>query len=152
VLTIADIMTEEVFCVASSDPVEEVAWALAIRNIGGAPVSDGRGRLVGTVTKAELCDPKRGLWSRRFRLEPLLAADVMSPQVLVARADEPASSAVKALAAGQLRQIVVADDDGHVVGIVTPTDVLKALVHGDDLSGGRDAAPHDPWASDAPAG
>jgi CBS-domain-containing membrane protein len=156
-LTIADIMTDEVFCVASTASVEDVAWALAIRNIGGAPVSDGHGRLIGTVTKAQLCDPVLGMWSRGSRFDPLLAEDVMSPRLHVAQADEPAISAVKTLSVENVRQIVVVDRDGHVVGIVTPTDVLKALVHGDrftDDRGDRDraAAADEPWEPDATAG
>jgi CBS domain-containing membrane protein len=129
-LKISDIMTDDVFTVAATAPVSDVAWALAIRNISGAPVRDARGRLIGTVTKAELCDPERGVWSWDDR-QPVLAEDVMSPRVLVARADQPAAEAVALLARERLGQIVVIDGDGGVVGIITPMDVMKALVHGD---------------------
>jgi CBS-domain-containing membrane protein len=128
-LTIADIMTDEVFSVAVTDPVEEVVWALAIRNIGGAPVRDDLGRLVGTVTKADLADPERGAWSRASRSGPTTVGEVMSPRIMLAHADEPAMKAVRLLA-GQQRppHILVVDRLDRVVGIVTPMDVLKALV------------------------
>jgi CBS-domain-containing membrane protein len=127
-LKIADIMTAEVFTVSAGAPVQEVAWSLAIRSISGAPVRDARGRLVGTITKAELIDPDRAAWPRGAGLT---AGDVMSPRVAVARADEPAMTAVRLLQRERLRQVIVTDAAGGVVGIVTPMDVLKALVHGD---------------------
>jgi CBS-domain-containing membrane protein len=127
-LTIADIMTEEVFSVAVTDSVEEVVWALAIRNISGAPVRDDLGRLVGVVTKADLADPERGAWSRAARSAPTTVGEVMSPRIVLARADEPAMKAVRLLAGSQHpAQIIVVDRFDRVVGIVTPMDVLKAL-------------------------
>lgn len=129
-LKISEIMTDDVFTVSATAPVEEVAWALAIRTISGAPVRDSRGRLVGTVTKAELTDPERGAWPAGAQLT---AQDVMSPRVIVARADAPAIDAVRTLARERTQQIIVVDREGEVVGVVTPMDVLKALVHGDSF-------------------
>jgi len=141
-LRIADIMTEEVFTVPAGASAEEVAWALAIRNIGGAPVRDARGRLIGTVGKAELVDPHRGAWPRDGgRGRPPIARDLMSPRLLVARADDPAMWAVELFVRERTSQILVVDgDDGAVVGIVTPTDVLRALARGDRVTDDRAGA------------
>jgi CBS-domain-containing membrane protein len=145
-LKIADIMTHGVFTVAASAPVEEVAWALAVRNIGGAPVRDGWGRLIGTVTKLELCDPARAVWTRSREVRGLLAEDVMSPHLVVARADEPVMTAVRLMSREHTRQVVVVDDEGAVVGIVTPTDVMRALVYGDQVISATDATEAQPEA------
>jgi CBS-domain-containing membrane protein len=127
-LKVADIMSPDVFTIPAAAPLDEVAWALATRGISGAPVRDHRGRLIGTVSKAELIDPERtGGWRRRA----MAAGDVMSTRVIVARADDPAIAAVRAMCREGIPQIIVVDDREAVVGIVTPMDVLKALVHGD---------------------
>jgi CBS domain-containing membrane protein len=132
-LTIADIMTEDVFAIEAATPLEEVAWALSARNISSAPVRDERGHLIGVITKADITDPERGAWSERARLRPVAAADVMSPRIALARADEPAMKAVRLLTGKDPRQVVVLDARDRVVGIVTPWDVLRALAYGDGL-------------------
>jgi CBS-domain-containing membrane protein len=127
-LKVADIMSPDVFTIPAAAPLGEVAWALAAQGISGAPVRDRKGRLIGTVTKAELIDPERtgGLWRRAA-----VAGDVMSPRVMVARANDPAIAAVRVMCREGIPQIIVVDEREAVVGIVTPMDVLKALVHGD---------------------
>jgi acetoin utilization protein AcuB len=121
-LKIADIMTADVFTVEASAPVEEVAWALALRNIGGAPVHDRRGRLVGTVSKGELTD-----WLRDKRGGRAVVGDVMSARVLVVRADAPVIEAAELLTREGARQLVVVNEREEVVGIVTSMDVLEAV-------------------------
>jgi CBS-domain-containing membrane protein len=140
-LRILDIMSDEVFSVAASALLEEAAWELAAHDQRGAPVRDERGRLVGTVTTAHLVDPERGAWSRRGRAGRARVADVMSPEVVVMRADEPAFEAVRILAREEAEQILVVDDLDRVVGVVTAMDVLRALVHGDRLDE-HEAPPH----------
>jgi acetoin utilization protein AcuB len=121
-LKIAEIMTADVFTVDTSAPVEEVAWALALRNIGGAPVHDRRGRLVGTVSKGELTE-----WLRDKRGRNATVGEVMSARVLVVRSEAPIIEAAELLAREGARQLVVVNERDDVVGIVTSMDVLEAL-------------------------
>jgi CBS domain-containing membrane protein len=143
-LMISDIMTPEVFTLPADASLEDAAWALAIRGISGAPVRDSQGRLVGTLSKAELCLPQRSGW----RDGPGMVKDVMTASLLIARLDEPALAVVATMVRERCKQIVVVDRHDQVVGIVTPTDVLKALVHGDTFepvyeaeNEGQDRAP-----------
>lgn len=126
-LTIRDIMTEDVFTLSAQTPVEDAAWALAQRSISGAPVRDARGRLVGTLTRADLIDPDRA--ARRDAAG--LTRDIMSPRLLIAQDDQPAMEAVRLMMREELQQIVVTNRKDEVVGIVTPMDVMKALVRGE---------------------
>jgi acetoin utilization protein AcuB len=121
-LKIAEIMTADVFTVDTSAPVEEVAWALALRNIGGAPVHDRRGRLVGTVSKGELTE-----WLRDKRGRNATVGEVMSARVLVVRSEAPIIEAAELLAREGARQLVVVNERDDVVGSVTSMDVLEAL-------------------------
>lgn len=128
-LRVADIMTREVFTVRASEPVEEVAWALATRSIRGAPVVGDGGELVGTLTKNALA--RHAHHAPGGTVPAILAEDLMAPEIAFLREDDAAVEAVRVLADGAHPQAVVVDLDGAVVGIVTPMDVLKALVHGD---------------------
>ena len=55
-LTAKDIMTKEVICVPPELPVGELAALLLRHKIGGAPVVDGEGKLLGVVTESDLID------------------------------------------------------------------------------------------------
>src|SRR5579863_4032957 len=57
-LRIKDIMTKAVYTVEADASAEEAAWGLTRRHIGGAPVRDGRGNLVGVLSKGDLVNPE----------------------------------------------------------------------------------------------
>lgn len=55
----ADIMTREVITVQKETTVAELAKLLATNNIGGTPVVDDEGKLLGVVTESDLIDQKK---------------------------------------------------------------------------------------------
>ena len=54
-----DIMTADVVTVKKETTVAELANLLATHNIGGTPVVDSQGHLVGVVTESDLIDQKK---------------------------------------------------------------------------------------------
>ena len=54
-----DIMTKDVVTVQKDTTVAELAHLLATHNIGGTPVVDAEGFLVGVVTESDLIDQKK---------------------------------------------------------------------------------------------
>jgi CBS domain-containing protein len=54
-----DIMTKDVITVSPATTVSELAMLLATNNIGGAPVLDSSGTLLGVVTENDLIDQKK---------------------------------------------------------------------------------------------
>ena len=52
----SDIMTKDVITVSKKTTVAELANLLAANNIGGTPVVDGQGHLLGVVTESDLID------------------------------------------------------------------------------------------------
>ena len=55
----SDIMTKDVVTVRKDTTVAELANLLTTNNIGGAPVVDGQGRLLGVVTESDLIDQSK---------------------------------------------------------------------------------------------
>lgn len=55
-LTAKDIMTRQVITVTPELSVRELATLLLTHKIGGAPVVDGEGKLLGVVTESDLID------------------------------------------------------------------------------------------------
>lgn len=126
-LTIADIMTPEPFTLTMDTSVEEAAWALSRRRIGGAPVLDGNGRVAGFISKSDLVDPA---WKEWISPRQATVGDVMHPTVLALPPEAPAMAAVDGMTAHRIHHVMVVDAEHHLVGIVTSFDVMRALTRG----------------------
>ena len=129
-LKVSDIMTREVYTVESDASAEEAAWGLTRRHIGGAPVRDHNGGLVGMLTKGDLVNPEPAQWIRG----EATVEDVMNPDVLALYAEDPAVSAAIGMAQRKIHRVVVIDADGRMAGIVTAFDIVKAVAAGLDFS------------------
>jgi CBS-domain-containing membrane protein len=129
-LKVRDIMTASVFTVEADASAEEAAWALTRRHIGGAPVRDHDGGLVGMLTKGDLVNPEPAQWIRG----KATVEDVMNPDVLALFADDPAVSAAIGMAERKIHRVVVIDERRLMVGIVTAFDIVKAVAAGLDFS------------------
>ena len=127
VLKISDIMNRDVFTLAPETSADEAAWALAVRGLGGAPVRDHSGRLVGVLCRTDLTDPARRPFGRGART----VGELMTRALLTLRDSDLAMNAVRLMVREEVQRIIVLDDDGELCGIVTPHDVLDALIHGD---------------------
>lgn len=145
-LTVSDVMTKDVFALSPETSVISAARLLVNRHITGAPVIDTLGRVLGVVTLADLADPDRERSDRLgtsifyFHKEaqvqvargevPVTAegvvGDVMSPFVLAVGARSPLLDAVRLMTAEDVHRLVVLED-GRLVGIVSSTDVMRAL-------------------------
>ncbi len=132
-MRVVDVMTTEVVFLETTQTLDEAWEILHARGISGAPVLNHAGRLVGIVSKADLADPRhhRGDVAGVVRS----VKDVMTRVVYAVRARDSVLSAVKLMIDEDIHRAVVVSDSGSVAGIVTPMDVLRALVQGVDLSG-----------------
>jgi CBS-domain-containing membrane protein len=134
-LKVRDIMTREVYTVEADASAEEAAWGLTRRHIGGAPVRDHAGGLVGMLTKGDLVNPEPAQWIRG----EATVEDVMNPDVLALYAEDPAVTAAVGMAQRKIHRVVVIDADGRMAGIVTAFDIVKAVAAGLDFSVPADA-------------
>lgn len=127
---IRDIMTRDVFALPASATLGEAARALVARDIGAAPVRDAAGRIVGILSRSDLVDGER-VAAVRAALDPprpLGAGDLMTPGFAVVHESDPADEAIEALATQSAHRVLVLDDRGAIVGLVTAGDLLRALV------------------------
>lgn len=129
-LKVRDIMTREVYTVEMDASAEEAAWGLTRRHIGGAPVRDHSGGLVGMLTKGDLVNPEPAQWIRG----EATVEDVMNPDVLALYAEDAAVTAAVGMAERKIHRVVVIDADGRMAGIVTAFDIVKAVAAGLDFS------------------
>jgi CBS-domain-containing membrane protein len=124
-LRVQDVMTEALLLLRANTSLDTAWKTLHDAGLSGAPVLDDRGRLVGVLSLADLADPRR-------RMEAAVVGDAMTHVVYAVRATDPASAAVHLMFRENIHRVVVVDDRGRLVGIVVPTDVLRALMDQDD--------------------
>lgn len=111
------------------------AWrALRDRRIRQAPVLDGANNLVGIVSERDLLmvidiDGENVIENLRRRVR-----DVMTTPVVAAAPVTDIRRVAAAMLAGGVDGVPVVGDDGRLLGFVSRSDVLRAVIHDPPLS------------------
>jgi CBS-domain-containing membrane protein len=127
------IMSAAVVTIADASTVEE-AWALLARHgMGQAPVVTEAGVLVGLLSRADLMRPDRlpGPESHALVWQALLAqsvVEVMWTPVPSVAPDTDIRRLARVLLDTGLPGLPVVDDAGQVIGFVSRSDILRAVV------------------------
>jgi CBS domain-containing protein len=123
-LTAADVMTANVSSVPRQMPVTQLAELMRRESVGLVPVVDADESLVGIVTDRDIV--VRGCVSVRPLAEQR-AGDLMTAEVICARADETLVEVVDRMARRGVRRLPVLEAqrrrDGKVLGIVSLDDI-----------------------------
>lgn len=150
----ADIMTRPVVTVSPETPVRTVADVLASHRFGSVPVIDAEAHLLGLVTEedmvmraVEIHLPRHITFlgsviylenPERFREEAekilaLTASDIMDTRYPTARPDESVSTLATRMLEGDLRRVLVLDEQSRLQGIITRADIIRMQIRGDQL-------------------
>jgi CBS domain-containing protein len=137
-------MTPNVVSVSVDAPVPEIARILVERRISAVAVLEKNGSVAGVVSEGDLIrrpeldtDKPRSRWlwfllspedeARDFvKTHGLRARDVMSRPALGVSPDAPLSDIVELMRKDRIKRVLVLEG-GKLAGIVTRTDLLRAL-------------------------
>ncbi len=144
-ITVDQVATEDVIGINEKDRVGQAINRLRENGVSRLPVLNDDGRLSGVVTTNDIVEfvvrdqERQGSGDRAGDIDRMLdlpVYDIMSNPVITATAGETAEAVVERMFANDLSGLVVtpADDDGMVAGIVTKTDVLRALTFTEEES------------------
>jgi CBS domain-containing protein len=127
-MVISDVMQKGVVSVSPELPIAELEAFLSSEEIGGAPVIDGTGKLVGVVSQTDII---RSL-SEEGHLYEMLAPeftveDIMTASVLTVPTDADVKDVARQMVDARVHRVLIADEDG-VCGIVTTFDLLRLLL------------------------
>jgi acetoin utilization protein AcuB len=141
-LTVGDWMTDSPITIEEDASVLEAIHLLKERNIRRLPVMRA-GRLVGLVTEKMLLGymPAKGTsldqWELHYLLSrtPVKAAMNATPHTVTP--ETPLADAARLLHDRKLNGVLVLDARGDLVGLLTTTNALEALIHFAGAAGPR---------------
>lgn len=147
---VADVMSPDPILVGPQMPIKEAIKMLAEQRISGLPVVEDTGKLVGVISETDLLWQETGVEPPVYimfldsviylenparydqELHKALGqtvGEVMSkePPVTI-KPDEPLRKAAKVMQEKSIRRLAVTNEAGKVIGILTPGDIVRAMV------------------------
>jgi CBS domain-containing protein len=129
-MQVFEAMTPDVISVLPDTKLVDAALAMRNLDVGPLPVVDG-GRLVGVITDRDIT-VRATAEGRDPRLTTV--EDIMTPEVVACREEDDVRVAARMMQDAQLRRLLVVDEGGMLVGIVSLGD-LAVQTRDDALSG-----------------
>jgi acetoin utilization protein AcuB len=132
--TVGDWMTKNPITVDAGSTIIEAIHLLRERNVRRLPVMKN-GRLVGLITEKMLLGymPAKATtldqWELHYMLSKTPVTEAMNPTPHTVRTDTPLTEAARLLHDRKLNGVIVVDEAGDMVGIMTTTNALEALIH-----------------------
>jgi CBS domain-containing protein len=146
--TVADIMTRDPIVVQPETPLKEAIQILAERRIGGLPVVNKAGKLVGVISETDLMWQETGATPPAYimfldsviylenpgRYEQELhkalgqtVGEVMTADPIAIALNKPLREAAQLMHEKSINRLLVLDDAGQLIGILTRGDIVRAM-------------------------
>ena len=146
-MKVSELMTQPVLTIRQDRNLEEVAHKMLDNRIGGLPVVDEEGKIVGMVTESDFSAKEHaipfsrsyapqlfGEWMSKEHIEKAYEAvrnvqvkEIMTKPPLTINEDDTVAEAVRRMLEGRVHRIPVVRD-GIPVGIISRHDLLKLVV------------------------
>jgi len=138
--TAEDLMTRDVIALPQAMSLQEAAHRLSEAGVSGAPVMDDAGRCVGVLSRGDLIraveeglprppePPFFGDWQIEEEGDgPGEVARMMTRSLIAVPPDASLAEIARAMHSSRVHRVLVQDEAGRVVGVVSSLDVLGAL-------------------------
>jgi len=139
---VRDCMSSPPVTITPDTPFQDALKLMRERRFRRLPVVDNRDRLVGIVSERDLLyaspSPATSLsvWELNYLLSQLEVRELMTEDVITTTPDTPIEDAAYLMADNKIGGLPVVDENKHVVGVITETDIFKTFV---EMFGGGEA-------------
>ncbi|GGM68274.1 CBS domain-containing protein [Dactylosporangium sucinum] len=146
--TLADVMTRDVVTVREDTTFDDIVGLLTERHVSAVPVVDGRDRVLGVVSEADLLrklefadtDPAALAGTpaaavgraARVKAAACTAAGLMTAPAVTAPAGMPVTAAARMMEAAGVKRVPVVDEGRRLVGIASRRDLLTVFLRPDN--------------------
>lgn len=132
-LTAADLMSREVITIPQETPMREAAEMLLRAQVSGAPVVDAKGRCLGILSAADFVHragrTETAISTQRAPGDPVRRH--MTTDLVTADPETSIGDLARRMIDGHIHRLIVVDEAGRPVGIVSGTDILAAVAYGE---------------------
>jgi CBS domain-containing protein len=137
-----DIMSKKVISIPPDITVEAIGRILSDNRISGVPVVDEHNRIIGVVSESDIIfyeiyqEPhlvdrlKHVIRPEAHEREAKpggIASEIMTAPAITAREETPLRELIESITEKKIKRIIIADDEGHPVGVVSRIDIVKVL-------------------------
>jgi CBS domain-containing protein len=143
-MQVREVMTTEVMTVGPDTGLKAAARLMIDNGISGLPVVNDDGTLVGIITEADFLSREARRSHRRYRrlLEALFGeretqpagdtvGDAMTRHPVVVDPDTRVAEAAREMADRSIKRLLVVDEAGKLVGIVSRADIMRLFTRPD---------------------
>ncbi len=124
------IMSDPV-CVRQDASLDELVLLFVEWKIGGVPVVDAEGRVVGMVSKTDIVEARAG----EMPLDGLTARDLMTPEPVTVSEETTIAAAAGVMSERRIHRAPVVARSGKVVGIITSLDLARWIASSREAAG-----------------
>lgn len=117
-----DLMSRKVVTVYPDDRVGYAARLMRDYDFGSLPVVDREGRLIGILTDRDIA---LRLVANEADTHNTIVADCMTDGAFACHADDPIKECMRQMSRHQIRRLLVVNDRGQVIGIVSQSDLAR---------------------------
>jgi len=119
-LRVEDLMSTALVCVRDADTLDRAKREMRSAGIHHLPVVDAHRNLVGVLSTTDLAKYSTGRWSHRR------VGTCMTRAPVAVRPETSMTQARGLMLENGFRSLPVVGSDGHLIGILTETDLLRA--------------------------
>ena len=121
---VSAIMTKDCYCMRGEQTLAEILHEFDRRSISGGPVVDADGIVIGHLSRTGV---SRHFAKQGHMDQELTVGEVMETFAFQVYADDSVKSLLETMLASRIHRMIVTDDDGRPVGIVTSMDLMGML-------------------------
>lgn len=144
-MAVSNIMTRKLITVTADTAIEDISKLIIANRISGIPVVDSDNRVVGMVTQSDIIfrqihnEPtfaattedlvllKEGMKAEKRLGAGNTAKDIMTSPVITAHENDSIREVVELITKEKIKRVVIVDEEGRLVGIVSKMDIVRAL-------------------------
>jgi acetoin utilization protein AcuB len=131
---VRDRMSSPAVTVKPDTPFQEALKLMRARQFRRLPVVNEQGTLVGIVSERDLlyASPSPAIslsvWELNYLLSKLEVQEIMTEEVITTTPDAFIEDAARVMVEHRIGGLPVVDEEDHVVGVITETDIFKTFV------------------------
>lgn len=144
-MAVRNIMTKKLITVTADTLIEDISKLIIANRISGVPVVDSDNRVVGMVTQSDIIFRqihkettfaattedlvllKEGMKAEKRFSSGNTAKDIMTSPVITAHENDSIRDVVELITKEKIKRVVIVNEEGRLVGIVSKMDIVKAL-------------------------